>query len=74
MKKRCEEENRAFKKELTEFGCSYDLHGAGFKQRQEEAKRKIELLQDELLLLRTGIYSLMMASQAIPSFLINTHL
>lgn len=57
MRKACDEEKQNFKKELTEFGRNYDLHGAGFKRRQEETKRKIELLQDELLLLKTGTHS-----------------
>ena len=57
MKKACDEEKQNFKKELTEFGRNYDLHGTGFKRRQEETKRKIELLQDELLLLKTGTCS-----------------
>jgi hypothetical protein len=41
---------------LIEFGCNYDLHGSGFKLRQEERRKKIELLRDEEVLLKTGWY------------------
>ena len=53
-KKICEEERQNFKSKLIEFGYSYDLHGSGFKRRQEETKKKIGLLQDEEMLLKTG--------------------
>ena len=55
-RKRCEEEHQDFKAKLIEFGCNYDLHGSGFKRRQEETRRKIELLQEEEVLLKTGWY------------------
>ena len=41
---------------MIEFGRNYDLHGSGFKHRQEERRKKINLLQDEEVLLKTGGY------------------
>lgn len=41
-------------KELKEFSCCYDLHGSGLKYREEEDKKNISILQDELILLETG--------------------
>lgn len=43
-----------FRDELVEFGRGYDLHGAGCKHREEQAKRKLGVLQDELVLLEAG--------------------
>ncbi len=40
--------------ELVEFGQSYDLHGSGYRYREEQAQRKIGVLQEELLLLEAG--------------------
>lgn len=37
-----------------EFSQCYDLHGSGLKYREEEDKKKIVILQDELILLETG--------------------
>ena len=43
-----------FRGKLVEFSQCYDLHGFGLKHREEENKKKIVLLQDELILLETG--------------------
>ena len=43
-----------FKEKLKEFSQCYDLHGSGLKYREEENKKKIALLQDELIVLETG--------------------
>lgn len=40
--------------ELTEFGLSYDLHGSGYRYREEQAKRRIAVFQEELMLLEAG--------------------
>lgn len=39
-----------------EFGRRYDLHGSGLKYREEEDRKKIMVLQDELILLETGTH------------------
>lgn len=43
-----------FRGKLMEFSQCYDLHGSGLKYREEEDKKKIVILQDELILLETG--------------------
>lgn len=43
-----------FKEKLKEFSQCYDLHGSGLKYREEEDKKKLAVLQDELILLETG--------------------
>lgn len=44
-----------FKKKLMEFSRRYDLHGSGLKYREEENRQRIVILQDELILLETGL-------------------
>ena len=41
--------------ELLEFSQSYDLYGSGYKYREEQAERKTNVFQDELLLLEAGM-------------------
>ena len=43
-----------FLEEAKEFAKSYDLTGSGFKHREEQNRKKISILQDELLLLESG--------------------
>ena len=45
---------QSFLDDLLEFSQSYDLNGLGYKYREEQAKRKIGVLQEELLLLEAG--------------------
>jgi len=45
---------QSFTDELSEFSRCFDLHGSGCKYRQEEARKQMSILQDELLLLETG--------------------
>lgn len=47
-------ERELFEERLKQFSHSYDLHGSGLKHREEEDKKTIATLQDELLLLETG--------------------
>lgn len=47
-------EKQQFLERLKEFSCCYDLHGSGLKHREEEDKKKMAVLQDELILLETG--------------------
>lgn len=46
--------SQAFLEELKEFGKSYDLMGSGYKHREEQAKKRLSIVQDELLLLEAG--------------------
>lgn len=48
-------EKQHFLERLEEFSRCYDLHGSGLKHREEEDKKKMAILQDELILLETGI-------------------
>lgn len=43
-----------FRGKLAEFSQCYDLHGSGLKHREEEDRKQIMVLQDELILLETG--------------------
>ena len=49
---------QSFADKLAEFGCCFDLHGSGYKYREEEARKKVSVLQEELVLLETGKYFL----------------
>ncbi len=40
--------------DLLEFSQSYDLHGSGYTYREEQAKRRIGVLQEEVMLLEAG--------------------
>ena len=43
-----------FVSEVNEFNQSYDLTGAGVRYREQQAKRKVAVLKEELKLLKTG--------------------
>lgn len=45
---------QSFLDELVEFSQSYDLHDSGYKYREEQAKKKTCMMQDEMLLLEAG--------------------
>ena len=47
-------QQQLFKERLKEFSYCYDLHGSGVKYREEEDKKKLGILSDELILLETG--------------------
>jgi hypothetical protein len=46
--------NQSLQSKLVEFSRRYDLHRSGLKYREEEDKKEIVELQDELILLETG--------------------
>ena len=46
--------SQVFLEELKEFGKSYDLMGSGYKHREEQARKRLSIVQDELLLLEAG--------------------
>lgn len=43
-----------FFSEVKEFNRSYDLTGAGVQYREEQVKRKVSILEEELEFLETG--------------------
>ena len=43
-----------FLAEMAEFGHNYDLKGSGLQHREQQSKKHVALLQEELLLLETG--------------------
>lgn len=47
-------ERELFLQRLKKFSHCYDLHGLGSKYREEEDKKKVAVLQDELILLEIG--------------------
>ena len=45
---------QAFKESLKEFSRCYALHDLGLRHREEEDKKELAILNDELILLETG--------------------
>ena len=44
-----------FLSEASDFNKSYDLQGKGLQYREQQTRKKIALIQDEILLLETGL-------------------
>ena len=40
---------------MNKFCCYYDLSGSGLRYREEQEKKELSTLQDELVLIETGI-------------------
>lgn len=47
-------QQQTFKESLKEFCRCYDLHGSGQRYREEEDKKQLAILNDQLILLETG--------------------
>ena len=43
-----------FQQDLIHFSRCFDLHGSGMKYREDETRKHIAVLREELLLLETG--------------------